>query len=442
MDAPPPDGAFDGSHECVFVAAPDLGGRLVGRRHTASYYESSASAGVSTCDIVLGWGLGHELYDFDAIGWEHGYGDYVMRPDHATLRPMSWKPGASIVIADFVTPEGVDVEFAPRTVLRRQVTRARERGFEPLVASELEFTVLAEPREQIAKQGYALGTPYRETLHPELVEAVGLDHELLGQIMRDLEAARVPVQTAKTEYAPGQFEITLTPGSPLDMADQHALFKLGVRDICRLHGLSATFMAIWDASLGGSSCHLHISLSDADGVALFAESREEALRAFIGGVQRYMRDVFLLWAPYENSFRRFKDGTFAPSSASWGGDNRTTALRITGRGNSRHLENRIPGADVNPYLAHAALLAAGLAGIDERIEPVGDFVTGNAYAKDGLPTLPSSLGEALDAFRSSSFAKESFGEAVVAHIANFAQKELDASRYVVTDWERRRLFDI
>jgi glutamine synthetase len=211
--------------------------------------------------------------------------------------------------------------------------------------------------------------------------------------------------------------------------------------MCRRAGLSATFMAKWHEDFGGSSCHLHMSLCDRNDRNVFADD-DTVIRHFIGGLQRYAADVFLLWAPYPNSYKRFRPGTFAPSSLSWGADNRTAALRVTGSGISRHLENRIPGADVNPYLAYSGMLAAGLAGMVQRIEPVDGVGHSNAYASDDLRPLPGTLSEAIDSFGASTFTRDALGDVVVDHIANFAAHELAASRMTVTDWDRRRLFDI
>ncbi|WP_320671340.1 glutamine synthetase family protein [Patulibacter defluvii] len=434
---PPADDRFD----AVIVATPDMSGRLLGRRHSAAHYAASAARAVQTCDIVLGWGLEHELLDgFATIGWEHGYGDLRLVPDPATLRPLGWAPRTGIVLADVTDLDGHDLAIAPRTLLRQQLERAREAGYEPRVTSELEFYVFAETPEQLAAAGHRPPTPHRATLQPELAEAIGRDDELLRTLFAALAATGIEVETAKTEYSPGQYEVTLVPTGVLEMADRHALYKLGTREVCRQHGLGASFMAKWDAGAAGSSAHLHLSLEDADGRNLFAAD-ERLLAAFAAGLQHHAREFFLLWAPYPNSFKRLRPGTFAPANLSWGGDNRTVAFRATGRGGSRHLENRIPGADVNPYLAYAGLLAAGLDGVARELTPQGD-VSGNAYDATDVPPLPASLDEAIEAFRAGPTARAAFGDAAVEHIAHFAACELEASRHAVTDWDRRRLLGI
>lgn len=428
-------------YETIIVATPDLAGRLVGKRLSARHFQASGS--VRTCDVVLGWGIGHELLDgFDTIGWAHGYGDVISRPDMATLRPLTWWPGTALVMADALRPDGTPLAVAPRTILRRQVDRAREMGYEPFVTSELEFTLYAETPQTLRRKGFAALDLRHEELHPELVETTGLEEPLLAELRATMEASGVLVESVKAEYSPAQFEMTLEPADALELADRHAIYKLGVREMCRRQGVAATFMAKPESDRGGQSCHLHLSLTDAAGHNVFASGDDAPMRRFLGGLQRYGPDVLLLWAPYPNSYKRFRPGSFAPSSASWGEDNRTAAMRVCGEGAGRHLENRIPGADVNPHLAHAALLAAGLQGIADELDPDEGIGHTNGYASADLRPLPASLDEAIAAFADSRFVAESFGPDVVAHLGTFARAERDASRLAVTDFDRSRLFDI
>lgn len=427
--------------ETVIVATPDLAGRLVGKRLTARHFAEARTTRV--CDVVFGWGLGHELLEgFEQVGWDHGYGDLVCRPDSDQHRVIAWWPRTALVMADVVHEDGRSVAFAPRSILRSQVERAHSLGLSPLVASELEFTLFAESTESLRAKGWAALALHRDELHPELVEAAGVAEELLGEIRRAMEASGVLIESVKAEYSASQYEISLDPSDALEVADRHALYKLGVREISRRHGVSASFMAKWHEDRGGQSCHLHVSLTDREGVNVFAGGDDVRLRQFIAGVQRYAGELFVLWAPYPNSYKRMRPGTFAPASLTWGVDNRTAALRVTGDGRSRHLENRIPGADVNPYLAHAAFLAAGLTGIERALEPDEGIGHANAYAGPGNHALPRTLEEAIDAFATSSFTAETFGADVVAHLANFFRKELEATQLAVTDFDRRRLFDI
>lgn len=431
------------AYDTVIVATPDLAGRLVGRRFTARHFEAHAAAGFRICDVVFGWGLGHELHDgFADVGWEQGYGDFTARPDLETLRPLDWWPRTALVMADAVDDTGQPLAVAPRSVLRRQLERAAQQRFGVRIASELEFTLFNESRTTLVDKGYTNLVKHHAMLQPELVETTGLDERLLGPLRHHLEQSGIAVESVKAEYSPGQVEIVLEPARALEMADRHAIYKLAVREIARSHGVEASFIAKWHHDFAGSSCHLHLSLENDAGENLFRVAGDDALlEAFLGGLERYARDVFLLWAPYPNSYKRFRSGTFAPDSLSWGVDNRTTAFRVCGNANGRHLENRIPGADVNPYLAYAAMLAAGLAGIDEGLAPSAG-VDGNAYAAAGLPTLPRTLREAIDVFAESSFSREALGDAVVDHVVNLSRQELAAAELAVTDWDRQRLFDI
>ncbi len=427
--------------DTVIVAMPDVAGRLVGKRLSARHFRESGK--VRTCDVVFGWGIGHELLDgFASVGWEHSYGDIIGQPDSDTIRPLAWWPGTALVMADAVRPDGTSLAVAPRTVLRRQVEGARVLGYDPFITSELEFTVYAETQQSVREKGFAALALHREELHPELVETTGLDEELFAELRATMEASRILVESVKAEYSPSQFEMTLEPADALELADRHAVYKMGVRELCRRRGLAATFMAKPESDRGGQSCHLHISLTDGEGHNAFAVGDDTLMRRFVGGLQRYAADVLLLWAPYPNSYKRFRPGTFAPASISWGEDNRTAAVRICGEGGGRHVENRIPGADVNPYLAHAALLAAGLRGIADELDADDGIGHANAYASSDVRPLPATLDEAIAVFRESEFTRESFGADVVDHIATFATSELDASRLAVTDFDRRRLFDI
>lgn len=435
----PPEDNYD----TYVVAVPDLAGRLVGKRIDAPFYHRSASRGVRTCDVIYGWGIGHELLDgFGSVGWDHGYGDVLAVPDERTLRELAWWPRTALVMADAVADNGAPLAIAPRQILAAQLQRAATLGYSTMIASELEFTVFDETPQSLDDKGYVQLRTHGRNLHPELVESTGMDEGLLAELCRSLTASGIPVESVKAEYSLGQYELVVSAEEGMRSADNHAVYKMAVREICRRAGLSATFMAKWNEAFGGSSCHLHVSLLEQDGDNVFGVGNDTTLHHFIGGLQRYARDVFLLWAPYPNSYKRFRTGSFAPASLSWGTDNRTAALRVTGAGEGRHLENRIPGADVNPYLAYAGLLAAGLGGIEEKIEPDAGVARANAYADPTQGTLPQTVSEAIDAFDLSSFARDRFGTNVVDHIGNFCAKELHASTLAVTDWDRRRLFDI
>lgn len=429
-------------YQTYIVTVPDLAGRLVAKRLDADFYLSAAERGFGVCDVVFGWGLGHEEWDgFATIGWDKGYGDLVATPDPSSHRRLAWWPNTALLMADARRPDGELVAVAPRQILRSQVERAAQLGLSPVIASELEFTVFDESLRSMAQKGYTGLQPHGERLQPELLESLGYDEPLFAEMRRCLKESGIPVESIKAEYSVGQFELVMSPADALRAADNHAVFKLGVREMCRARELEATFMAKWHDEHAGSSCHLHISLEDQDNRNVFAEGDDVQLRHFMAGVLRYGAEMFILWAPFANSYKRLQPGTFAPANFTWGTDNRTTALRICGTGGSRHLENRVPGGDVNPYLAYAAYLACGLRGIEERLEP-GEMTLGNAYDSDQAPVIPRTVEQALERFGASTFARDCFGSEVVDHLVNFFSKENDASRTAVTDWDRRRLFDI
>jgi len=269
--------------ETFVVATPDLAGRLVGKRITAPHFSQNGES-LKTCDVVFGWGLGHELLDgFDSVGWDHGYGDIVCRPDKGADRPMAWWPNTTLVMADAVQDDEL-VAIAARTILRRQAERLEEFGLVPWMASELEFTVFDESASSLSAKGYTGLAPHGAELHPELVEQIGFDEEFLLELRTALMKSGIPVESVKSEYSVGQFEMVVSPGSAMESADRHVAFKLAVREIARRHGLAATFMSKWHESFGGSSCHLHISLNDSSRDNVFAAGRDNEIRSFVAGL--------------------------------------------------------------------------------------------------------------------------------------------------------------
>lgn len=434
---------LDPATETVVIATPDLAGRVVGKRLGARHVRERRVDATRLCDVIFGWGIGHELLDgFETVGWERGYGDVVARVDGQSLRRLAWWPTTELVLADPFAPDGSPFPVAPRAILRRQLERLEAAGFGATVASELEFTLFRETQASLVAKEYTGLTLAQERLAPELLETTGLDESFLADLRAQVEASGIALESVKAEYSTGQFELVLEPCDALEMADRHVLYKLAVREIARRHGGEASFMAKWHEAYGGSSCHLHLSLTGATGANAFADGHDDLLPSAIAGLLRHARDLFLLFAPYPNSYKRLRPGTFAPTSLSWGEDNRTAAFRVAGSGTSRHLENRIPGADVNPYLAYAGMVAAVLAGIEQPAAPTTGVGHANAYAVSDQPTLPASLGEAIEAFRTSAFCRAAFGDVVVDHLVNFAAQELAASALAVTDWDRRRLFAI
>lgn len=437
--------AAAGEIETVIVAMPDMQGRLVGKRLTARHFLGAGQDGVGTCSVVLGWGHDHALDPgYELTGWANGYPDLVVKPDLSTLRRYPWFEKTAFVIGDAASPEGGLLSVAPRTILGEMIGRLDRLGLTPLFASELECYLLDETPASAFDKGFVNLKPKHRTLHPETLIRTSEDEAYLGALRRHMEASGVPVEMVKAEYAPGQIEVNLEYAAAMTAADRHMVFKTGAKEIALQQGLVATFMAKLAHDLGGSSCHIHMSLLGHDGRSAFAAGDDgrgtsETMRHFLGGLTAYLSDIFLFLAPTVNSYKRLRPGTFAPATVTWGEDNRTVALRLVGKGKARRIENRIPGADVNPYLAYAGMLAAGLRGIEEKREPIGEAATGNAYDLGGRPALPTSLEEATDLFETSEMIGAAFGSTVQKHYANFGRQSVRAASTVVTDYERRIL---
>ncbi|WP_166434039.1 glutamine synthetase family protein [Roseovarius spongiae] len=435
----------DGTIDTVIVATPDMQGRLVGKRLTARHFLESCEAGVGTCSVVLTWGQDHALDpDYALSGWANGYPDMVVVPDMATLARYAWFERTAFVMGNAVRPDESAIDVAPRTALARMLERLAGHGLRARFASELEFFLYDETPRSAHDKGFVNLTGKHATLHPETLMRTSEDEHFLGPLRNHLEAAGVPVEMVKAEYSPGQVEINLHHADAMKAADSHMLLKAAAKEIALQQGMIATFMAKPDHDLGGSSCHVHLSLQDESGQSAFAAGPDgrgasETMTRFLGGLTHHIRDIFLFFAPTTNSYRRMQPGTFAPDSVTWGEDNRTVAFRMVGAGGARRIENRIPGADVNPYLAYAAMLAAGLRGIEEGLEPVGAALGGNAYHADA-PALPRTLDEATEAFAGSELIRDCFGAEFHDHYANYGRQSILAARAAVTDYERRMLF--
>ncbi|HST32889.1 MAG TPA: glutamine synthetase family protein [Solirubrobacteraceae bacterium] len=428
-----------GAIDTVLLALTDMQGRLQGKRLTARHFLAEvAEHGAEACNYLLGVDVdmatvsGYELFS-----WERGYGDFVLRPDLGTLRPVPWQEGTAICLADVAAQDGTDVSVSPRQVLRRQLARLAERGWTANAGTELEFIVFRDTYEQ----GWAKG--YREMQPANLYN---VDYSLLGtarvepllrRVRNSMEAAGMVCEDSKGECNFGQHEVNFRYADALRTADEHSIYKNGVKEIAALEGMSVTFMAKFDER-EGSSCHIHFSLADQDG-PLF--ERDRALfHSFLAGQLAALRELTLLLAPNVNSYKRFAAATFAPTAVAWGNDNRTCALRVVGHGPSLRFENRVGGADLNPYMALSGLIAAGLHGVEHslELEPVFE---GNAYDAPEKPRVPGTLREARDLFAQSALAREAFGDDVVDHYVNAADVELAAFGGAVTDWERFRGFE-
>ncbi|MCP2334855.1 glutamine synthetase family protein [Actinomadura rupiterrae] len=439
------DEAAAGRIDTVIIAIADMQGRLQGKRLSARFFlEEVAGHGSEGCNYLLAVDVDMNTVDGYAMSsWERGYGDFVMRPDLATLRRVPWQDGAALVHADVLWEDGSDVGPSPRQILRRQIGRLAERGWTAFAGTELEFIVYADSYEDAWRRAYRDLTPANQ---------YNVDYSLLGgarvepllrRIRLGMEGAGMYVESAKGECNLGQHEIAFRYADALTTCDNHALYKTGAKEIAAQESMAITFMAKPNER-EGNSCHIHLSLRDAGGRPVLADADgEHGLsglgRAFVAGQQALLRDFTLLYAPAINSYKRYQPGSFAPTAIKWGLDNRTCALRLVGHGPSLRIENRTPGGDVNPYLAVAAMIAAGLHGIDNDL-PLEDPYTGNAYASDA-PTVARSLREAAAGWSSSAVAAEVFGKEVVEHYANNARVELDAYDRAVTDWELFRGFE-
>ncbi len=424
-----------GRVDTVLVALTDMQGRLQGKRCGARYFlEEVLSHGTEACDYLMAVDVEmNPVSGYASSSWDRGYGDFLLKPDLATLRPLPWHEGTAMVQADVLTLDGDPVAPSPRQVLRRQLDRLAERGMTAHVGTELEFILFDDTYEDAQRRGYRDLTPSN---------LYNVDYSLLGTgrvepVLRDIRncmtGAGMYVESAKGECNPGQHEIAFRYADALTTCDNHAVYKTGAKEIAAKHGRSLTFMAKVNER-EGNSCHIHMSLR-ADGEVV----PDEVFRAFLAGQLACLREFTAFYAPNINSYKRFAAGSFAPTAVAWGTDNRTCSLRVVGHGESRRVENRVPGGDVNPYLAVAAMVAAGLHGIENGMEPEAEF-TGNAYESD-KPRVPTTLREAADALRTSHIARAAFGDDVVDHYLNAARVELAAFDAAVTDWELARGFE-
>ncbi|GAA0368276.1 glutamine synthetase family protein [Microbispora corallina] len=432
-----------GRVDTVLLAVTDMQGRLQGKRLSARYFlEEVLNHAAEGCNYLLAVDVDMNTVDGYAMSsWERGYGDFVMKPDLSTLRRVPWHEGTVMLLADLVWEDGSDVVPSPRQILRRQVARLAERGWTAYVGTELEFCVYNNDYEDAWRRGYRDLTP---------ANLYNVDYSLLGtariepllrKIRLGMEGAGLYVESAKGECNLGQHEIAFRYADALTTCDNHVIYKNGAKEIAAQEGRSITFMAKPNQR-EGNSCHIHISLRDESGEPVMAgpHGLSETGRRFVAGQLAAMRELTLLYAPNVNSYKRYVAGSFAPTAVKWGVDNRTCSLRLVGgHGSSLRVENRVPGGDVNPYLAVAGMIAAGLRGIDEEMT-LEDAFTGNAYDSDA-ERVPSTLRDALALWEGSRTAEDAFGKDVVEHYANNAKVELAAFDAAVTDWELYRGFE-
>jgi glutamine synthetase len=436
----------EGEIDTVVLAFTDMQGRLAGKRLSAEFFLEEVAENFSEgCNYLLAVDVDMNTVDGYAMSsWERGYGDFVMAPDMATLRRVPWHPGSALVLADLTWLDGAPVGASPRQILKAQIARLASRGWTALAGTELEFIVYTDTYEEAAAHGYRDLTP---------ANAYNVDYSILGtarvepllrRIRLEMAGAGLYVESAKGECNLGQHEIAFRYAEAVATCDNHSIYKTGAKEIAAQDGVSITFMAKPNAR-EGNSCHIHLSLrSLPDGSPVLASASgphglSRLGEHFLAGLLDSMRELTLCYAPNINSYKRYVPGSFAPTSVRWGPDNRTCALRLVGHGPSLRVENRTPGGDVNPYLAVAAMIAAGLHGIDHEL-PLEPPVTGNAYL-DASSRVPTTLRDALELWEKSGLARQAFGAEVVEHYANCARVELAAYDAAVTDWELRRGFE-
>ena len=442
----------DGSIDTVILAFPDLYGRLLGKRLDASFFLTDVAGGTHACDYLFTVDMEMEpVAGYEFSNWDLGYGDVHLTPDLGTLRKLSWLDRTALVICDAeLEPAHEPVEVAPRSILRKQLETLRARGFEAMAGSELEYYQFRTSYSDAARSGYRDLHEAGWYIEDYLLLQGTRTEDLNGAYRRHLAASGVPVESTKGEFGRGQHELNIRYAPILEMADRHLVLKQAAKEISDRLGASVTFMAKPDAAQAGSSSHLHVSLwTDTNGQLtnafpgdgdLAGVACSDEFRWFLGGWMRYVPEMMVCYAPTVNSYKRFQAGSWAPTALAWSPDNRTAGFRIVGTGPNLRIECRIPGADVNPYLAYSAVIASGLAGIEDRIEPPPVYI-GDAYAAPEELMLPGSLEEAARSFERSDLARSAFGEDVVAHYVHFFSTEAEAYRQAVTDWERIRYFE-
>jgi glutamine synthetase len=433
-----------GEVDTVVVAATDMQGRLQGKRCSTRFFlEEVAAHGTEGCDYLLAVDVDmHTVEGYAMSSWAQGYGDVVLRPDLLTLRLLPWQPGTALILCDVEWPDGRPVAASPRQILKAQIARLAQRGLVAHVGTELEFMVFQDSFEDAWAARYRGLTPANQYNVDYSILGTSRVEPLLRRIRQDMAGAGLYVESAKGECNLGQHEITFRYADVLTTCDNHSIYKTGAKEIAAQMGKSLTFMAKWDER-EGNSCHIHISLRSPGGDPVLAGEKgtdfSPLMDHFLAGQLACARELTYFLAPNVNSYKRFVAGSFAPTTVAWGRDNRTCALRVVGAGLGLRVENRVPGGDVNPYLATAALIAAGLHGIEGEL-PLEPELVGNAY-ESGRAQVPATLRDAAALLRDSAVARDAFSAQVVDHYYNAARVELEQFDAAVTDWERVRGFE-
>ncbi len=439
----------DGEIDTLIVALTDMQGRLMGKRvQGQAFLNGAIDHGAHFCTYLLGTDMEMNTPDgFALMNWETGYGDWIADPVWDTLRPVPWLEKSAIVLSDTVDHHGAEIPVSPRTILKRQTEKAAAMGFSVMAGSEFEYYLLTDTYEEAFRKGF-IGLErfghYNEDYH--LLQATK-GEPIHGKLRNLMTAARIPVEFSKGEAAPGQHEVNIHYSDVLEMADRSVLFKHGAKEIAWLNGYGLTFMAKPDHTWTGSSGHLHMSLWDRKGETsrMFdgkgkPYGMSTTMRHFLGGMMRYARELAIFHAPNVNSYKRYAVASWAPVNVVWGRDNRTTGFRIVGDEAGLHIENRFPGGDMNPYLAYAAVIGAGLLGVERKIEPPDEYV-GNGYVATGCDRMPRALHESIRELEASTAAVDIFGADVVAHYLNAARVEQETYDAIVHPWDRERYLE-
>ena len=438
--------AFEaGEIDTVVVAAVDMQGRLMGKRFHAAHFLNGGWKETHCCNYLLTVDMEmHTVPGYKTASWSKGYGDYLMKPDLATLRRLPWLEGTAMVLCDLLDHHShEEVPQSPRAILKRQIARARALGFDAMMATELEFYVFDNSYEELRDHGTNDLVPisgYNEDYH---IFQTTKEEPLMRALRNGLYGAGITVENTKGEADAGQAEVNVKYADALTTADSHVLIKQATKEIAHAQGKSVTFMAKYHTDKAGSSSHVHQSLWTLDGKPAFrdegdAHGMSALMKHFLAGQLEHAREITLFLAPYVNSYKRFTVGLFAPTKAVWSCDNRTAGFRICGENTAGvRVECRIGGSDLNPYLACAALLAAGLDGIERKLalEPE---MTGDMYHTDGIREIPKTLREAADLAQGSNWLRAAFGAEVVEHYVHAARWEVSESDRVVSDFELRR----
>ncbi|MDB5658999.1 MAG: glutamine synthetase [Cypionkella sp.] len=436
-----------GEIDTVLVAGIDMQGRLMGKRFHAAFFVESGWQETHCCNYLLTVDMEmNTVQGYKSSSWQTGYGDYVLKPDMSTLRHIPWLPGTALVLGDTLDHHGVEIPHSPRAILKKQVARARALGFEPMMATELEFYLFENSYENLRDGGLRDLKPvsnYNEDYH---IFQTTKEEDVMRAIRNGLYGAGIPIENSKGEADAGQEEVNYRYSDALDTADNHVIVKNGIKEIAFTKGKSVTFMAKYDHRKAGSSSHIHQSLWTSYGEASFFDHDDKhgmsaTMKHFLAGQLAHAQEITAFLAPYVNSYKRFTVGMFAPTKAVWSADNRTAGFRVCGvHTKAVRVECRIPGSDVNPYLACAALLAAGLAGIEAKME-LEPEMSGDMYNTAGIREIPHNLREAAALLNTSKMLREAFGDDVVEHYHHAAQWEISETDRVVTDFEVQRLLE-